>query len=282
MDIGSYQVIGSLFDKYISYGQARSMQNDMNEYNSPVQQIARMRQAGLSPWNYTGDGNTAAQPVMSDSKLGESLGSVADRSIAKHQVEAQIKLAEAQAKQTESLTKTNDTLLKYLDESEQERIKNTKANTENLIQSSGLLGSQKSETDKRVSRYDEQVDATIQQQKAAATLQYANSKLAVAETKRINRLISWEVKEAKQRIELSKEQVAVLKTQGKLNNKQISSLGVVMAKNRAEIQKIGAETWAQKHSNIIWQKCGVKPGTPAWTAVVDVLGSNVTYNLPDW
>ena len=214
MDIGGYQMIGQFFDKYISYSQARAMQNDMNEYNSPVNQAARLRQAGISPWQMTGEGNQAAQPVVTDSKLGESLGAIADRGIAKHQAEAQIKLANAQAKQTESQTRTIDTLLKYLDESERERIDNTKAQTHNLNVSTEEIG-------KRVSRYDEQVDTDIALKKQTEAYYYAQSDKAKAETNRINRMLSWEIKEAKSRIHVNENQVAVLKTQCNLNTHQV-------------------------------------------------------------
>lgn len=271
--LGGYQMVGQFLDKYISYSQARAMQNDMNEYNSPVNQVARLRQAGLSPWVMNGDGNQSAQPVITDSKLGESLGAISDRSIAKHQADAQIKLAYAQAKQTESQTRTIDTLLKYLDESEQVRIENQRQDTSNKL-------TEQAETAKRVSRYDEQVNTDIALKKQTETYYYAQSEKCQAETTRINRLLSWEIKESKQRIALSKQQVAVLKTQGKLNEKQCANLGVLMNKSKAEIRKLGVETWAQQHSNEIWQKCGVKPGTPAWTAVIDVLGSVITEYVP--
>lgn len=274
MDIGNYQVIGQLADKYISYSQARAMQNDMNEYNDPRNQIARMKAAGLSPWNFSGDGNTAAQPVLGESKLGESIGAVADRAIAKRQTEAQVALAHAQAEQTRSLTETNRTLLKYLDESEQSRIENQKADTR-------VKNVQEASEAKRVSRYDEQVDQQLKLQKAQQVYQYSISEKCKAETVRINRLLAWEIKEAKQRINLSQEQVATLKTQGKLNEKQCANLGVLMNKSRAEIKKLGVETWAMQHSNEIWQKVGVKPGTPAWTAVVDVLGAVVNQFGPE-
>ena len=270
--IGGYQAVAQFIDKYISYSQTRAMQNDMNEYNSPINQVARLRKAGLSPWNYAGDGNQAAQPVMSQSNLADSLGAIADRSIAKHQAEAQIKLANAQAEQTQSQTRTIDTLLKYLDESEQVRIENQRQDTSNKR-------TEQAETAKRVSRYDEQVDTDIALKKQTEAYYYSMSEKCKAETTRINRLLSWEIKEAKQRINLSRQQVAMLKTQGKLNEKQCAELGVLMNKYKAEISKLGAETWAQKHSNWLWERCGVKPGTPAWSAVIDVLGANIA-NLP--
>lgn len=273
MDIGAYQAVGSFFDKYISYSQARAMQNDMNEYNSPVRQVARLRQAGLSPWNYAGDGNQSAQPVVSDSKLAESLGSIADRGIAKRQADAQIKLAESQAEQTKSLTRTNDTLLKYLDESERERIDNTKASTGNLNASTAEIA-------KRVSRYDEQVNQDLAQKKAGELLSYSQSAECKALTNRINRMLAFEIKESKSRVSVNDAQIATLKTQADLNNKQVENLTSMIAKNAVEINKIGVEIWALRHSNQIWQKTGVKPGTPAWTAIIDVLGAVINEYVP--
>lgn len=271
--LGGYQAVGSLFDKYINYSQARSMQQDMNEYNEPRRQIARLHEAGLSPWSYSGDGNTAAQPVLGDSRLAENLGSIADRSIQKRQVDANVKLAAAQEEQTRSLAETNKTLLKYLDESEQQRLNNLGASTGNLLQNT-------EESKKRVERYDEQVNADISLKKANEAAQYAQSDKCKAETNRINRMLSWEIKEAKQRILFSNEQIAVLKTQANLNTEQTKNLGVLSSKYRSEINKLGVETWAEKHSNEIWQKCGVKPGTPAWTAVIDILGAVINQYVP--
>lgn len=266
-------MVGSFLDRYITYSQARTMQNDMNEYNDPRHQISRMQAAGLSPWNYSGDGNTAAQPVLGDSRIAENLGSIADRSIQKRQVDAQVKLAAAQEEQTRSLAETNKTLLRYLDESELARIKNLGASTENLLQNTA-------ESQKRVSRYDEQVNVDIALKKANETMLYAQTDKCKAETNRINRLLSWEIKEFKQRIQFSNEQIAVLKTQANLNIEQTKNLGVLSSKYRSEIKKLGVETWAEKHSNEIWQKCGVKPGTPAWTAVIDILGSVINQYVP--
>lgn len=273
LGIGGYQAVGSFFDKYINYSQARSMQQDMNDYNEPRRQIARLHEAGLSPWSYSGDGNTAAQPVLGDSRLAENLGSIADRSIQKRQVDAQVKLAAAQEEQTRSLAETNRTLLKYLDESERERIRNMGASTGNLLQNTA-------ESQKRVQRYDEQVDTDIALKKANEAAQYAQSHKCKAETNRINRLLSWEIKEAKQRILFSNEQIAVLKTQANLNTEQTKNLGVLSSKYRSEIEKLGVEAWALKHSNEIWLKCGVKPGTPAWTAVIDILGAVINQYVP--
>lgn len=272
--IGAYQAVGSFFDKYISYSQARAMQNDMNEYNDPRHMIGRMQQAGLSPWNYGGEGNQSAQPVISESKMAENLGAIADRSIAKRQADAQIQLAKAQASQTESQTRTIDTLLKYLDQSEQVRIENLQADTrlKNVTEASEA---------KKVSRYDEQIDQDLKLKKATEAYYYAQSDNCKAQTNRINRMLSWEIKEASQRIKFSNEQIAVLKTQANLNTEQTKNLGVLSSKYKSEIKKIGVESWAQQHSNEIWQNVGVKPGTPAWTAVIDILGSVINQFGPE-
>lgn len=71
-----------------------------------------------------------------------------------------------------------------------------------------------------------------------------------------------------------------MKTQANLNTEQTKNLGVLSNKYRFEIKKLGVETWAEKHSNEIWQKCGVKPGTPAWTAVIDILGAVINQYVP--
>lgn len=268
------QMVGSFFDKYINYSQARAMQSDMNEYNSPVNQVRRLRQAGISSWAMNPDGNTSAQPVLSgDQSVSSAIGSIADRSIARRQVDAQVALAHAQAKQTESQTRTIDTLLNYLDESERERIDNLRAST-------GHLNAGTAEIAKHVSRYDEQVDTEIRLKQAQEVNTYAQTDNCKVLTNRINRLLRYEIKEVSSRVRLNNQQVATLKTTAKLNDKQISNLSVLMAKSNREIQKLGIENWASKHSNDIWQKTGVKPGTPAWTAIIDVIGSVINEYLP--
>lgn len=267
------QVTGSFIDNFLRYEMSRSMQNDMNEYNSPSAQVSRLRAAGISPWMINPQGNTAAQPVMADSNIGSSIGAAADRQIAARQVDSQAKLADAQSEQTKSQTRTIDTLLKYLDESERERIDNQKADT-------ALKNVSTAESAKRISRYDEQVDTDIRLKRAQEINTYAQTDNCKALTNRVNRLLSFEIKEASSRISLNTQQVATLKTAAKLNDKQVTNLSVLMAKSKKEIQKLGIENWASKHSNDIWQKTGVRPGTPAWTAVIDVIGSVINEYLP--
>lgn len=267
------QVTGSFIDNFLRYEMSRSMQNDMNEYNSPSAQVSRLRAAGISPWMINPQGNTAAQPVMAESNIGSSLGAAADRQIAMRQVDSQAKLADAQSEQTKSQTRTIDTLLKYLDESERERIDNQKADT-------ALKNVSTAESAKRISRYDEQVDTDIRLKQAQEVNTYAQTDNCKALTNRVNRLLRFEIKEASSRISLNNQQVATLKTAANLNDKQVANLSVLMAKSKKEIQKLGIENWASKHSNDIWQKTGVKPGTPAWTAVIDVLGSVINEYLP--
>lgn len=267
------QVVGSFIDNYMKYQMSRTMQQDMNEYNSPSAQVSRLRAAGISPWMVNPQGNTAAQPVMTESNIGSSIGSVADRQIAMRQVDAQARLADAQSEQTKSQTRTIDTLLKYLDESERERIDNIKADT-------SLKNVSTAEGARRISRYDEQVDTDIRLKQAQEVNVYAQTDNCKALTNRINRLLRYEIREVSSRISLNTQQVATLKTVAELNDKQVANLSVLMAKSRMEIQKLGIENWANKHSNDIWQKTGVRPGTPAWTAVIDVLGSVINEFLP--
>lgn len=267
------QVVGSFIDNYIKYQMSRTMQQDMNEYNSPSAQVSRLRAAGISPWMVNPQGNTAAQPVVAESNVGSSIGSVADRQIAMRQVDAQARLADAQSEQTKSQTRTIDTLLKYLDESERERIVNTKADT-------ALKNVSVSEGNKRISRYDEQVDADIRLKQAQEVNAYAQTDNCKALTNRINRLLRYEISEASSRVALNNQQVATLKTTAKLNDKQVANLSVLMAKSRKEIEKLGIENWASKHSNDIWDKTGVRPGTPAWTAIIDVLGAAINEFAP--
>ena len=267
-------VLASLADTYITQKNAQKSVEYQNWYNEPKNQVARMHAAGLSPWSYGGDGNTSASPVYAPSGLSDSISKAESNRIANRQVDVQENLSEAQklkeesqAKVNDTLARTNEVLLKYLPESEQQRIRQMRTGSDMI--------------EKQVSRYDEQVNESIELQKSQRTANYANSRAADASTKRINTMLQWEVKEAQSRISFNKQQIATLKTQANLNDKQCANLGVLMSKSRKEIEKIGAESWALKHSNEIWQKTGVKPGTPAWTAVVDVLGSVVNQFGPD-
>lgn len=267
-------VVSKLADTYITQKNAQTMQRDMNEYNSPKNQIARLHAAGLSPWSYSGEGNTSAQPVFNPSDISGSISQFAQNRIAQRQVDVQEDLAsaqklkeESQAKVNDTLARTNEVLLRYLPESEQQRIRSMQTGSDY--------------TEKQSARYDETIDQQLKLQKSQETLNYSNSDAAKASTKRINTMLNWEVKEAQSRIAFNTQQIATLKTQAKLNDKQCANLGVLTSKYRSEIQKLGAETWALRHSNEIWKKCGVKPGTPAWTAVVDVLGSVINQFGPE-
>lgn len=263
---GYMQVVGSLLDTYLTQKNAQRNMEYQNDYNDPASQVARLRGAGLTPWSVNANGNLSAQPVLGQSNIAGALGTAEQNRIAARQVDVQENLAvaqklkeESQAKVNDTLARTNEVLLRYLPESERQRIRS--------------MSSGSDYTEKQTARYDETIDQQLKLQKSQETLNYSNSDAAKASTKRINTMLTWEVKEAQSRIAFNTQQIATLKTQANLNDKQCANLGVLTSKYRSEIQKLGAETWALRHSNEIWKKCGVKPGTPAWTAVVDVLGS---------
>lgn len=262
--IGGMQAVASFFDKWINYSQARAMQEDMNEYNSPKNQVARLRAAGLSPWSVNPGINQAAQPVFGESKLAESFGAVADRRMMNRQLDIQENLAKAEtaekisnAEVNRTLAATNNILLKYLPESEQQRIR-------------GLIA-QATESEKRVSRYDEEVNQNIATQKSVEIMNYVNSGKALADTNRINRLVEYEVKEAASRIKVNENQVAYLKSMCKLNNQQVAQVIALISKTQKEAEKIGAEAWLEKYKNKITQRSGIRPGTPPWTSLSDAI-----------
>ena len=264
-----YQAVGQFFDKWITYSQARAMQNDMNEYNSPREQVARLRAAGLSPWSVNPGANQAAQPVFGESKLGDAFGSIADRQLAKRQIDIQDKIAtadvsekESQAKINETLANMNNILLKYLPESEQQRIRSQKASP--------------SVNEKTAARYDEAIDQNIATQRSAEYLNYLNGDKVAADTERVRALLPKEIEKAESEILVNRQNVAYLKTMCRMNEKQIANLTELITKTKNEAEKIGAEAWLQKYKNRITEKTGVIPGTPAWTALSDMVTSHIS------
>lgn len=258
------EVVGALADRVLTNTHAMRMMDYQNEYNEPVKQVQRLHAAGLSPWSYSGEGNTSAQPVYNNSgSLAESISRANSNQIAKRQVEVQENLSKAQANREESQARVNDTLaetnrvlLKYLPESEQQRIRS--------------MSSQSDYTERQTARYDEQVDQNIANQKSQEALNYANSDRARADIKRINRLLPHEVGKIIAETDQIRENIGVLKTQADLNNAQISNTVSMFIKNMEEVDKIGLENWMMKYQKSIIEKTGIKPGTPPWTALTDM------------
>lgn len=281
--IGPYlQVVGALADKVITNASAARNMEYQNEYNEPKRQIARMRAAGLSPWSYSGEGNTSAQPVYNPSgSIGDALGSAESNRIANRQLDIQENLSSAQADRersqsevNKSLAETQRVLLRYLPESEQQRIRNMSANSDY--------------TEHQVARYDEAIDQQLAVQKSQEALNYANSDRAREDIVRIKRLLPHEISKLIAETDHLRTDIGVLKTQADLNNAQISNVTSMFIKNMEEVDRIGLENWMLKYQKSIIEKTGIKPGTPPWTALTDMFArirhdlGNKTLNPGSW
>lgn len=281
--IGPYlQVVGALADKVITNASAARNMEYQNEYNEPKNQIARMRSAGLSPWSYSGEGNTSAQPVYNPSgSIGDALGTAESNRIANRQLDIQENLSSAQAERersqsevNKSLAETQRVLLRYLPESEQQRIRNMASNSEY--------------TEHQSARYDEAIDQQLAVQKSQESLNYANSDRAREDIVRIKRLLPHEVSKLIAETDHLRTDIGVLKTQADLNNAQISNVTSMFIKNMEEVDRIGLENWMLKYQKSIIEKTGIKPGTPPWTALTDMFArirhdlGNKTLNPGSW
>lgn len=265
------QAVASMIDNAMQYGMTRSMMQYQNDYNSPVNQVNRLKAAGLSSWNINPSGNTSAQPVVMPSNISSAVGSEADRRLSDRQLDIQENLSSAQAARERSqsdvnqtLAETNRMLLKYLPKSEEERIRSMK------------IGSDY--TEKQISRYDETIDQQLNTQKSQEALNYANSERAKVDVNRINTLLPYEVGKILADTAEVRANIGVLKTQAQLNNAQISNTISMFIKNMEEVDKIGLESWMMKYQKTIIEKTGIKPGTPPWTALTDMF-ARIRYDL---
>lgn len=262
------QVAGSLGDTVINHYFANRMMEYQNDYNSPKNQAARLRAAGLSSWSINPQGNTSAQPILGNSDIGSSVGNAVTNSIAERQLDIQSKQADAaiereraQADVQRTMANTNRVLLKYLDESEQLRLKGSEIS--NMLLS------------KQEQYYDETARQNINTQKSVEVLNYVNSGKAAMETKRIERLLPYESRKFMSDINLNYQQIANLKVTAKLTNQQIANLVQDLEHSKAEVRKLGAETWLAKYRNKIIEKLGVTPGSSPWNAASDVVTSAI-------
>lgn len=272
--LGSFaQVAGSLGDTVINHYFANRMMEYQNDYNSPKNQAARLRAAGLSSWSINPQGNTSAQPILGNSDIGSSVGQAVSNSIADRQLDIQSKQADAaiereraQADVQKTMAQTNRVLLKYLDQSEQLRLKGSEI-------SNKLLSKQEQ-------FYDETARQNINTQKSVEVLNYVNSGKASMETKRIERLLPYETRKFMSDINLNYQQIANLKVTAQLTNQQIANLVQDLEHSKAEVRKLGAETWLAKYRNRMLEKLGVTPGSSPWTAASDVVTSAI-YRFSD-
>ena len=262
------QVAGGIGDTVINHYFANRMMEYQNDYNSPKNQAARLRAAGLSSWSINPQGNTSAQPILGNSDIGTNVGSAVSNSIADRQLDIQSKQADAaiereraQADVQKTMAETNRVLLKYLDESEKLRLKGSEISNEYLSKQSKY--------------YDETVRQNIATQKSVEALNYVNSGKAMADTKRVERLLSYEERKLFSEINLNYQTITNLKENAKLTIQQVKNLIQDINKSKEEVKKIGAETWLAKYKNRMLEKLGVTPGSSPWAAASDVVTSAI-------
>ena len=224
--MGSYmQVVGSLLDTYLTQKNAQRNMEYQNEYNDPANQVARLRGAGLTPWSVNASGNLSAQPVLGQSNIAGALGTAEQNRIASRQVDVQEDLAaaqkmkeESQAKVNDTLARTNEVLLRYLPDSERQRIRSMQTGSDY--------------TEKQIGRYDEQVTQSLYLQKSQEFQNYVNSAKVLTDIKRIETLLPVEVRKMESDMSLNRANVAYLKTQCDLNDKQIARITEEIARIR--------------------------------------------------
>lgn len=157
------------------------------DYDSPANQVQRMRDAGLNPLYFGLDGNTSQSAPQAAQPLGyeraqapnyaNPIGNAIDSAVKVAQI-ANIQ-ADTAKKNNENLTETQrrEKILADIDNARQE-LNNMKAQE-------GLTQSQKDEIDKRISWMDRLNEATIAEKDA-------NAKLSASQKKRVDELLEGE------------------------------------------------------------------------------------------
>lgn len=127
-------VLGSLASSGLSAGSARRRLDRANEYNSPKQQIARLREAGISPGHFYGGGGAVnSSPVQDAPQIDPDLG--VSSAISKSQEAKRISIADriAQAQLKEITTRTEGQSIKNRLTNEQLRRYNSDRDLENAL-----------------------------------------------------------------------------------------------------------------------------------------------------
>jgi len=232
------------------------MWNKANEYNTPLNQVQRLREAGLNPLYYGLDGSSAGQ-VESAQALGydranmgnleNPVGSYLD---AKTRI-AQIENIQANTAKTknENLTETQRREKLIAD------IENAKQELNNLKSQEGLTDAQRVQIEKNVSWLDRLNEATVAEKESSA-------KLNDSQRKRIDELL-----EGEKLLQAKSAQDFEYKW------KKISAEIAKMAKETDILQK-DIENYALNHANNGFMGTGLSlpnlfrfgnVGTPKWT-----------------
>ena len=157
------------------------------EYNSPTEQVKRMRDAGLNPLYYGLDGNSAAASPTAVQPLGysrASLGSVANPFAVG--LDSAAKVAQVSNIQADTAKKNNENLSETVHrELNLVQIENARQSLENLSAQKDLTDAQRSEIQKRLEWIDRLNAATIAEKESSISLNESQKK-------RIDELLSGE------------------------------------------------------------------------------------------
>lgn len=202
--------------------------NRENEYNSPIEQVQRLRDAGLNPLFYGLDGSSAssmssAQPLGYERASTPNLGNPgAPWSDAAMKI-AQIANVQAQTEKTKSETKAIDSKLPFEVDSLRAQIRQSNLSSD-AQETLNKYIDQQQEAELRVK------DATAAQ--ADAMVQKAAAEIEKMDYEKTTMYISW--------LETN-ERILNLQKQRELTDAEIAELASLVKKNNAEAEKIGLD-----------------------------------------
>lgn len=201
------------------------MWNKENEYNTPENQVQRLRDAGLNPMYFGLDGTGNAGSVNSAQALGYERASVGNQQnpIAGALQMAQLAQMESQTEKTKSETKMIDAKLPFEVESLKEQVRGSK------------LSNDAQETINKYLDQQQEAELRVKNSTAAAndkTIEKAAAEIEKMDYEKTTMYIGW--------LE-TQERILNLQKQRELTDKQMDELSSLIAKNYAEAKKIGLD-----------------------------------------
>ncbi|MDV4044515.1 hypothetical protein CMT37_17005 [Elizabethkingia anophelis] len=253
--LSAIPVVGGLLNGLFSNNSARKvakenrefaldMWNRNNEYNTPTNQMARLKEAGLNPNLMYGQGTTgnSSSPAAAEGRKGTNYDMGFMEAAQLHQ---QLKMNE----QTRQLQKAQTQNLEAQTLKTEAETENTRASTLNT-----------SET----TEYNRKLRPMILQKYG---VDIANTQLTNENLQKINSKIDAEIDQ--------------IKANTNLSGKQLQSLEQLMGKTAIEIQNakkqgqsIDLNNAEQQFKNDLWKK-GINPGSTGANGLIDWLRNNV-------
>lgn len=157
------------------------------DYDSPANQVQRLRDAGLNPLYFGLDGNTSQSAPQSAQPLGYERASAPNyANPVANAIDSAVKVAQIANIQADTAKKNNENLTEtQRREKILADIDNARQELNNMKAQEGLTQSQKDEIDKRISWMDRLNEATIAEKDA-------NAKLSASQKKRVDELLEGE------------------------------------------------------------------------------------------